>query len=258
MRTYWLKIAFGALGVFLVGFTLVTLGRHAKHSVVSTLESTDPISLPIPFLDFKLDGRKLGQVNRVVLLRNDPHHIAGVTVVLSLPDSLRESLTHCLLSVDNVDQMNDKSTFRCQNPGDTAGQTLIPFGKIAFKGGSSDTLTLLLPAKAVEDIQRFTFRLNSNGVTVDQEPDSLQEVRDSIHEAILDSLNDLAEHRTDSIQSAAEHLADSLADAAMKKAGAAPQNAAGSKRGVTRVQVAPPKPPAKPAARPTPAPPANP
>ncbi len=255
MRNYWLKIVFGAFGVFLVGFTLVSLFRHAKHSVVSTFESTDPISLPIPFLDFRLDGRKLGEISRVVLLRNDPQHIAGVTVVLSLADSLRDGLTQCLLTVDNVDQMNDKSTFRCQTAADTAGQTLVPFGKIAFKGGSEDTLPLLMPAKAVEDIQRISFRLNSNGVSVDQEPDSLQEVRDSIHEAILDSLNDLAEHRSDSLQHAAEHLADSLADAAMRKSGGTSVKVqAGSKRGATAVQVSPPKPPARPAAKATPAP----
>lgn len=217
MRNYWLKIALGAIGVFLLGLIVVTIGRKAKSTVVSTFESTDPISLPIPFVDFKLDGRKLGEVSRVVLLRNEPSHIASVTVVLKLADSLRAGLQHCILTVDNVDQLNDNSTFRCQTAADTSGQTLVPFGRVAFKGGSTDTFPLLLPAKAVADIQRVSFRLHGNSVQVDQDRDSIQELRDSIREAIGDSLSSAAEHRSDSLEAANERLADSLADAVLTR-----------------------------------------
>jgi hypothetical protein len=250
MRNYWLKIAFGALGVFLVGYVVVAVGRSAKHTVVSTFESTDPISLPIPFVDFKLDGRKMGEVSRVVLLRNEPSHIASVTVVLKMADSLRPDLQHCILTVDNVDRLNENSTFRCQNSSDTAGLTLVPFGRVAFKGGSTDTLPLLLPAKAVADIQRISFRLNEHGVSISDEADSIrgvndsiQEYRDSVREAIHDSLSAAMERRSDSLESATDRLADSLTEAALRKA--QPKAAPAP----TRPHVTP-KPAAKPAAPP--------
>jgi len=247
MRNYWLKIAFGSIGVFLVGLLVVTIGRQAKHTVVSTLESTDPISLPIPFVDFKLDGRKMGEVSRVVLLRTEPSHIASVTVVLKMADSLRPDLQHCILTVDNVDRLNDNSTFRCQTSSDTAGLTLLPFGRVAFKGGSTDTFPLLLPAKAVADIQRISFRLNEHGVQISNDADSIQavndsiqEFRDSVREAIHDSLSAAMERRSDSLETATDKLADSLTEAALHKAQAKPAPAP------TKVRVTP-KPPAKPA-----------
>ena len=224
MRNYWLKIALGALGVFLIGFLGISLFRKAKSTVVSTFDSTDPISLPIAFVDFKLDGRKLGEISRVVLLRNEPSHISGLTVVLKVADSLRTGLQNCIITVDDVEQMNDKSTFRCQTSADTAGLTLVPFGRVAFKGGSTDTFPLLLPAKAVADIQRITFRHDHNGISINEESDSaeavrdsIQEVRDSIRDAIHDSLSSAADRTSDSLQSVTEHLADSLTEAALRK-----------------------------------------
>ncbi len=227
MRNYWLKIALGALGVFLVGLLGVTLARKAKSSVEGTLNSTDPISIPTPFVDFKLDGRRLGEISRVVLLRNDPHHISGVTVVLKMADSLRGSLANCILTADKVDQTDKKSSFRCQTSADTAGQTLMPFGRVAIRG-SSDTFALLLPQKAIEGIQRTSFKLNGNDFKISDESDSAQavndsikEVRDSIREAIRDSLSDAAERMSDSMQTATEKMADSLTEAALRKAGSA-------------------------------------
>jgi hypothetical protein len=230
MRNYWLKIALGALGVFLVGFLGVSLFRKARTTVVSTFDSTDPISLPIPFVDFKLEGQKLGEVSRVVLLREQPDRIASVTVVLDVVDSLRTGLHKCIVSVDNLDHFNDKTSFQCHTPEDTAGLTLIPFGRVAFKGGSTDTIPLLLPAQAVSDIQRISFRHHGNSFQINQVSDSeqdvrdsIQELRDSIREAIGDSLSAAADQRSDSLHAATEHLADSLAEAALKRHATAPK-----------------------------------
>jgi hypothetical protein len=252
MRNYWLKIALGALGVFLVGYLGVSLFRKARTTVVSTFDSTDPISLPIPFVDFRLEGHKLGEVSRVVLLRDVPDHIASVTVVLDVVDSLRTGLQKCIVTVDNVDHFNDKTSFQCHTPEDTAGLTLLPFGRVAFKGGSTDTLPLLLPAKAVEDIQRISFRHHGNNIRIDDASDSMQavrdsiqELRDSIREAIGDSLSAAAEQRSDSMRAATDHLADSLADAALHRSVSPPKK-----------PVAPPAAPkvSKPAKPTTPAP----
>jgi len=128
--------------------------------------------------------------------------------------------------------------------------TLVPFGRVAFKGGSTDTLPLLLPAKAVADIQRISFRLNEHGVSISDEADSIrgvndsiQEYRDSVREAIHDSLSAAMERRSDSLESATDRLADSLTEAALRKA--QPKAAPAP----TRSHVTP-KPAAKPAAPP--------
>lgn len=231
MRNYWLKIALGALGIFLVGMLGTSLFHRAKHSIEDTVNGTDPITIPTPFVDFKLDGRKLGRISRVVLLRNEPHHIAGVTVVLKVPDSLQASLKGCILSVDNVDNLNDKSSFRCGTAKDTAGKMLAPFGYVSIRG-TPDSFELLLPQEAIEGIQKTTFKMNNGSFSMSDQSDSAEEVadsireyRDSVREAIHDSLSAAADRMNDSMQSASERLADSLTEAALRKASAAPKAA---------------------------------
>ena len=76
MRNYWLRIALGALAIFTVGMIGVTLARQGVGRVRHVVEGSGPISVPLAFIPFHLNGQKLGTVSRVVLLREAPKQIA--------------------------------------------------------------------------------------------------------------------------------------------------------------------------------------
>jgi hypothetical protein len=146
-----------------------------------------------------------------VLLRDTPEHISGLTVVVSVPESARSGLSDCILSLDDSQGFNSRTTFRCRKAADTAGLGLRPFARIAIKG-STDTLPLLLPAEAVKGLQDIRIRMNRHGVEITSTADSLraiadslQEVTDSVREAISDSLHQAADRLTDSLTEAATH-----------------------------------------------------
>jgi len=245
MRSYWLRIGLGALVVFLIGFGLIQLIGLVKHRVVHTLSSTDPIPFPLAFFEFKLDGQNFGNVSRAVLLRDTPEHISGLTVVVAVPESSRARLADCLLSLDDAQAINSRTTFRCRTAADTAGLGLIPFARIAVKG-TTDTFPLLLPKDAVKSLQDIRIKISRHGMEITSTADSLQAVADSI-EAVTDSVREAI---SDSLHQAADRMTDSLTEAAthpqkQTRPRAAPKP--GSRTGPTVVS---PPPPAGPAARP--------
>ncbi|MFI5210884.1 MAG: hypothetical protein ACHQ2E_10605, partial [Gemmatimonadales bacterium] len=205
MRNYWLRIGLGALVVFVIGFGLIQMIGLVKHKVVHALSGTDPIPFPLAFVEFKLDGQNIGSVSRAVLLRDTPEHINGLTVVVAVPESSRGRLSDCILSLDDGQAINSRTTFRCRKAADTVGLGLTPFARIALKG-STDTFPLLLPKDAVKSIQDIRIRVNGHGMEITSTADSLQAVADSI-EAVTDSVREAI---SDSLHQAADRLTDSL------------------------------------------------
>jgi hypothetical protein len=211
MRNYWIRIALGAFAVFAVGMVIHNVGSRAKDSIENTLNSTDPISLPIAFVPFRLDGQKVGTIKKVVLLRNDPKHISSVRVVVEMADSQGVNLLQdCLIAVDDLERLNDRSTFRCQQA-DTAGSGLEHFGVVSISG-TTDSFPLLLPASAVQDIKTTALEIHIG---------HQQAMTDSVNEAVeaqTDSISAVAEARADSISAAAERMGDSISRAATRMA----------------------------------------
>ena len=245
MRNYWLRIGLGALVVFVIGVGLVQLVGLVKHKVVHTLSSTDPIPFPLAFFEFKLDGQNIGNVSRAVLLRDTPEHINGLTVVVSVPESSRAQLSDCLLSLDDAQAINSRTTFRCRKAADTVGLGLIPFARIAIKG-STDTFPLLLPKDAVKSLQDIRIRVNGHGMEITSTADSLQAVADSI-EAVTDSVREAI---SDSLHQAADRLTDSLTEAATHPKAQPKPKVAPKPSSRTGATVVSPTPPPAPAARP--------
>ena len=60
MRTYWLRILLGALAVFAVGMIGVTFARRTRDKVNAVVTGSGPLSIPLPFVPFELEGSKLG------------------------------------------------------------------------------------------------------------------------------------------------------------------------------------------------------
>lgn len=220
MKSYWVKIALAALGIFAIGMIIVTGIRAARNQVRVYTETSEPISIPFPFgiMPFRLDGTRLGTVEHLTLLRDSPKGISNIRVLIRLADSVESSrLANCMLVVRDVEHLNNETTFTCQNA-DTAGLELVPYGEVELEG-SGTTFPLLVPASAVADLRsdgmsnEMEARIDSISNAAEALADSLSEVADSITEAnmvMADSIRDAGREKADSIREAALRMADSI------------------------------------------------
>ena len=219
MRGYWLNIALKALGIFAVGMLIVTGVRTVRSKVTRTINSSDPIPLPlIGLVPFRLDSNRLGSLREVQFLRSDPQHISGVRVLIKLADSVGpDRMRNCQLAIDDLDNLNDKTTFRCQGPG-AVPEGLSVFGVVALEN-YPDTFQLLLPSRSAEKLRQTTFRLNHNGFHVEGPRDTLQEALVARTDSLSQALDDRIEAQSDSIgelKDLAATLDDSSTDAGAK------------------------------------------
>lgn len=239
MRNYWLKIAASAIGIFALGMLAITGFRSVKGKVTQAINSSDPIPIPvIGLVPFKLDSEKLGSISRVEFLRSDPEHISGVRVLVKLADSVTSArLGNCQLALDDVDNIGDKTTFRCEpNTGPVPG--LEQFGVLVIRN-SSDTFPLLLPAKTVADLRATQIHFNGHGVNVSSAKDSLQEAMSAHTDSLRTELEAQVEARGDSVDSLKD-LAAELEDSASNVPAAQRRNvqrSADSVRTVMRAMV---------------------
>jgi hypothetical protein len=206
MRNYWIKIAAGALGIFAVGMLVITGLRAVKSKVTTTLNSNEPIPIPlIGLVPFRVDSAKLGSVTKVEFLRSDPEHVSGVRVLVKLADSIAEGrLQNCTLALQSLDNIDEKTTFRCQAT-DAALGDLQAFGTVVVRRiGGSDTLALLLPGKAVSDLQGTRIRINGHGIQISGPEDPIADMM----EARTDSMHDLLDQRIDARSDSVDELKD--------------------------------------------------
>lgn len=213
MRNYWLKILAGAFGIFAVGMVIITGIRSVKSKVTSTLNSTDPIPIPlIGLVPFRVDSARLGSLSRVELLRDTPEHLSGVRVVVRLADSLTpDRLRSCVLVVDDVNKVDERTTFRCQAL-DAAPAGLENFGTVVVKG-FPDTFPLMLPARAVAELRRTEIKVTRHGVHVNTPPDPARVRLEERVASMTTELETRVEARADSVESL-RGLADELEDSA--------------------------------------------
>ncbi len=167
MRNYWLRIALGALAIFIVGMIGVTLARQGVGRVRHVVEGSGPISVPLAFIPFHLNGQKLGTVSRVVLLREAPKQISAVQLEAKVRDSaVARGLAGCRLTA-NLDKDRRRATsasgpatsragvFTCLHAGDSA-PGFQEFGRAIFQPGNV-TVPLLLPDDMVNDLREGHF-----------------------------------------------------------------------------------------------------
>jgi len=202
MRNYWLKILGGAFGIFAVGMLLITAFRGVRSKVTSTLNSSDPIPIPlVGLVPFRLDDSRLGSLTRLEFLRSDPEHVSGVRVLVKLADTVGlERLRSCQLTVDDVEGINERTTFRCVTPGGHLAD-FEPFGTVVIRG-RGDSFPLLLPRKTVTELRGTTIRLDHDGLHVEgprkrlgialaARTDSIRDALDARIDARADSVDDL-------------------------------------------------------------------
>lgn len=234
MRNYWFKILLGALVIFAIGMLGVTLIRHGLVRVNNVVHGSGPISLPLAFIPFEIDGHKLGVLDRVILERTAPKQISSVRIEAKLNDSLvTQGLGACKLAA-NFDASHEgakgvhirtdpgfRGTFRCLK-GDVSDSALVEFGQAVLQPGGV-TLALLLPKDMVAELKSGSF-LSDSSETSDSLSDAMEALGDSIEaaqESKIDSLNERNNRLEDSLRAVGRMRIDSLKQAALRLADSA-------------------------------------
>lgn len=212
MRTYWLRVVLGAVGIFIVGMLAWTLVRKGRDHVVEVVTSDRPISIPLAFVPFTLDGQALGTLRRVEVLRSSPEQVSGVNFTVKLADSVQDArLAGCVLVArEDLNHLNPGRAFSCVAAGDTVGRNLAPIGHVETQRGGR---FLLLARAGTLDSLRLHLGPDHGQQLADSlaqaSADSIERMADSI-EAVADSIAAAGSVRADSVREAASTLRDSI------------------------------------------------
>jgi hypothetical protein len=154
MKWYWAKITLGAIAVFAVGYASVWFVRGRVHSFRRMVESSDPISIPLAFFPFTVDGARAGTFRGVRIERSSPKRVERVILRVALADSGAPDLATCRLTSATPGNFNPETGFRCLAPEQT-DSALVSFGSVTItrKGGPDLTLPLLLDSALVADMR---------------------------------------------------------------------------------------------------------
>ena len=201
MRSYWMRIALGALAIFTVGMIGRALINHGIGSVKGVVEGSGPLSIPLAFIPFELSGNKLGTFERVTLERTAPRSVSSVRLEVKLADStLARGLEGCRLAA-NLDKDSKgehniniergrfaEGTFWCAN--DAATDTaLVEYGQAVFRPGEV-TVALYLPQGLVAELQNIDFDEDSTEASAAEEAaveEAVEAAVDSTVQAVVDS-----------------------------------------------------------------------
>ena len=223
MSRYWLRIVLGAMAIFLGGTALYYGVRSGKRRVEQVVESDAPITIPLAFIPFKVDGHVLGTLSRLQIIRSSPKQVEAVNFRVKLTDSIGDDrLSQCILVAgDNgmnfqVKHINPDATFYCATAKDTAGKNLAPLGSIETQRGK--TYVLLSGADALKNFDHDMHgskdaQADSISLIYEKMADSIQQAAESMGNAAeqqADSFRTAAENRADSIRAMAEARADSI------------------------------------------------
>ena len=169
MKRYWIRIALGALLIFGCGLAGLAAVRKGKAEVRNFLATTAS-RLPLKFanIGFQLDGRHIGELTGLDIVRNGPGEIGQVTghVELTDPEAV-DKLSDCALTLDDARHLNTHSSFSCAEPAELQGDALVQVGEFIFQPGKL-VRPLYLSSRVVDewrrsDIQQLEASLTRDG-----------------------------------------------------------------------------------------------
>ena len=233
MRSYWLRIILGALGIFAVGMLVVTVVRATRARVRSVAKSNDPITIPLPFVPFRVDGQRVGTFERLVIRRDAPDDVRSVDLHVDLGDTATaEGIHRCRGILAELHEgpgghgssLHD-AEFSCVRD-DSAVAGLEPFGEVHFVPGGH-MAPLLVPPGVANDLRREMIQMRAR-----RADDSSAVRAESIAaeaERTADSIGEAAGRMADSITRFHERYADSIRSAALRRADSALQKVSGKR-----------------------------
>ena len=227
MRNYWMRIAFGALAIFIVGMLGLSLVHRGLGSVRGVVEGSGPISIPLAFIPFRLNGDKLGSLERVTFQRETPSRVTRVELEVKLSDSvLARGLEGCRLAANLESKERGQpginvhrgpfpeGSFWCAKD-DSADVALVEYGQAVFHPGDV-TVPLLLPRSLVDELQNIDLGHDSMPPVAKAQVDSIMAATrfsadsvDAMRDRMIDSLRTEGRRRADSARRVPRHMADS-------------------------------------------------
>ena len=177
MRNYWLRILLGAFAIFAVGMIGVTIVRSGVSRVHDVVEGTGPLTIPLAFIPFSIEGERLGTLKRLVLHRPEPRKVSAVEVYIDVGDSLvAQGLSECRLAANlegggpredgvNVHVGKDSAAFSCLK-GDSVPEDLEEFGEAILDPGEVK-IPLFLKHDLVAELQKGFEEDSAGEMTVD-------------------------------------------------------------------------------------------
>lgn len=152
MNRYWLRIALGALGIFVVGMLVIGFTRRGVEKV-KELAAQDHFSIPMAFLPFQLDGHRLGRLERVGVTRSTDGQLQGFQFVARLDSGeAAPAPGQCLVGLPDVGNLGGGAKFVCLAASDSASGSYVPFGTVTFTPDGLER-TLYVPADMTHGIQ---------------------------------------------------------------------------------------------------------
>jgi hypothetical protein len=138
MNRYWLGIGAGALAVFGVGMTGITLGKKGLHELktVAAAPVAEALRAPLGVLRFRLDGERIGEVRAVNVNSDGSWGSDAVHLMVTLDDAAAaDHLKGCGIAGDRMSRPKDDARFRCVSPSDVDDEDLTQIGQVEFQPG---------------------------------------------------------------------------------------------------------------------------
>jgi len=150
-KRYWYRIGFGALLVFAIGMTGITVVRMAIGEARTVARTAGSLRLPLALVPFRVDSARLGTMEGLELDRSEPGKVKAVRLSVRLGDTgAARALGDCLLTLPDPGRADHGADFHCVKAADTLAARLSRFGEVRLEPVGR-VLPLLIPAdKAAE------------------------------------------------------------------------------------------------------------
>jgi hypothetical protein len=154
-RKYWAGIIAGMLGVFVVGMLLATGVNKGKAFVVNNFPSS---LMLLQNTGFKLDGDRIGDIQRLQLMRSRPGIFDSAVITVSIDDSAEVNrISSCIiLRATETHPFGSATRFKCASHSDSTNLDLTPFGHIVLPNGK--TKTFYVAASALDQARDHAYR----------------------------------------------------------------------------------------------------
>jgi hypothetical protein len=156
---YWAGILAGMLAIFVVGLVVARGVDKGKDFVRDNF----PAPLGLLDADFRVDGKRVGDFQRMQFMRSRPAHVDSAVFTVKLRDaSDTDRLAGCLMRVTNGHPFGSKTRFVCVPAEDSADLALVPFGHVTLLPAGKN-VRLYVSGEAASDYQSNAYRGTGSG-----------------------------------------------------------------------------------------------
>jgi hypothetical protein len=135
MKGYWLKIAFGAVGIFLIGMVIVAAGRHGVEHVKETI-ALQTLSFQGNGAPLRVQGREVGQISKVQVKPLSEGGIPHVSLTVGLnPGFSPAEFTDCVLVAGEDFDPADNEGLTCLDSSAANDDSLVDVGEVRLQPG---------------------------------------------------------------------------------------------------------------------------